>query len=397
MQNKIYDIAIVGSGLVGSSLVVALHKLNVEFNLNLNIVIIDKKTRLEISQQLNPELDNRGIVLSRSSIDFLQDIQLWRNLLEQSYKINQIHISEQDSFGCVFLESKKFNLDYFGYLIPIADLINTLNIQINCTKLTQAVKAVKQNLDSKNWQIILDNNESIESKLLIASDGDNSFVREYLNIPTKVIDYQKKSLVANLNSGHTRAFQRFTKHGIYALLPFGKNKSKFILSGPNNIIDYYLQEINNKELIAQINHTMSGRIPIVTEIEHKTSYNLKLIQALQITGSRLILIGNAANTLPPVMAQGYNLGLRDVAVLVKLFKASLFENKNIDYNFILNKYASLRAEDHRVTTEAAHCVTNIFEHNSAIIKTLRKIGLAGVGLSLPNKNKIVYQGVGYAT
>ena len=399
MHIQRYDITIIGAGLIGSSLIIALNKLNVEFNLNLKIAIIDKKNRLDIAQQLNPELNNRGIVLSRSSIDFLQKIHVWDQMLENSYKIDSMHISAQNSFGGVYLESKNFNLDYFGYITPIASLINVLNLSSKCTTINQSVTSLslKQDVTDINWQINLANDQQIISKLVIAADGENSLVRNYLNIPTKVIDYQQKSLVANLDCGHTKAFLRFTTHGTYALLPFGENKSKFILSSSNKAINYYMLPENNLALIAQINQVMGGRIPVVTAVTSKVSYSLKLSQALCVTQTRLILIGNAANTMHPVVAQGYNLGLRDVAGIVALFRAGLIKNNkssNTFYDWIVNQYADLRAEDHRKTVGITHEINSIFTNNLNIIKVSRKIGLFGVGMSLSLKKQIVQFGIG---
>lgn len=375
-----FDLAIIGGGLVGASLAHALA------DSRLKIAMIDQ---LPAESLYSPVLDNRGLALAYNTAQILAKLNIWHKLLAQVYPINTVHVSEQGSFGFTKLTADKLNLPALGYVVSAsslgAALIADLPSNISIIRPANIIDLIyKQN----NWQLTL-NNQQITAKILVAADGTNSILHNKLQIPVASKNFQHSAIVCNVYTSqaeNTIAYERFTSDGVLAFLPFGKNKLKCVWTVDNNLVNNLIN-LSDIDFLNKLQSSIGFRLGRLISIDKPVVFPIKQSQASIIYRNNAVLIGNAANTLHPVAAQGFNLGVRDVVVLANLLK------QNAD----LNNYPALRDKDHTTTQNNTNRLVEIFNSKSLFIKSARRCGLLATQFLPILNTHITAQGVGLWT
>lgn len=375
------DIAIIGGGLVGASLARAL------VGSNLKIVVIDSQPADSL---YTAGLDNRGLALSYPSSQILAELGVWSQLASQAFAIKTVHVSEQGSFGFTKLQADKFNIPALGYVLSASAIGAALLQNLEQLPNTEVIRPVKiehldYNANDKFWTIKLSNRQ-IASKLLIAADGSNSSVRSMLNIPLNIQDFQQSAVVTNINLSTEQldiAYERFSAHGVFALLPFGKHKVKCVWTLHNSQLEQ-VKALTDQEFLQVIQTVFGFRLGKFISVEKRIIFPIQHLQANKLYSQNAVLIGNAANTLHPAAAQGFNLGLRDVMVLAKILR----EDRD------LATYAAKREADHNRTQQATNNLVTLFASDLPWLKLSRRIGIVAAQFVPVLNKRITAEGLG---
>ena len=383
-----YDIAIVGGGLVGSSLACAL------FSSPYRIALIDSQPHVDIKLKAD-QLDGRSIALALSSKKMFSALGLWGSLQGHATAIKKIHISDQGHFGATRLDSARYEVESFGYLVSADHIIHTLNKHVdtldNVTRLQPyQVSAIENNSD----HVVLKQNdgEAIQASLLIAADGTNSFIRKALGIKAEEKQYQQNAIVGSVEceKAHNHiAYERFTQDGPLALLPRKGNRCGFIWMNSTKVAENNLK-VSDKVFIEKLQQAFGFRLGYIKTVSKRFSYPLSLLMSEQRVLQRVVLIGNAAQTLHPIAGQGLNLALRDIAELVELL------NKN-NLNSVdekLNTYADKRQPDIEKTIRFTDRLNFLFNADYPVLAQSRGLGLAMLGAIPVLEERIVKQNLG---
>ncbi len=385
-----FDIAIVGGGLVGSSVAIALGSSNYK------IALIDSQPLEEIKFNANQH-DGRSIALALSSKNMFSALGLWHSLKEHATAIKKIHISDQGRFGATRLDSKRYEVESFGYLVPAEHLIGTLNVQVDALpNVTRLQPYQVSNIENHHDHVILkpDNGEAIHASLLIAADGANSFIRNTLAIVVEEKQYQQMAIVGSVecdNPHHNTAYERFTNEGPLALLPRQGNHCGFIWMNPTECAKSNMQ-LSESEFTEKLQQAFGFRLGHLKTIGKRFSYPLALLMSKQRVQQRVVLIGNAAQTLHPIAGQGLNLALRDIAELVELIK----ENKLQHIDACLNSYQDRRQPDIENTIRFTDRLNFLFNADYPVLAQTRGLGLAMLGAIPVLEERIVKQNLGEA-
>jgi 2-octaprenyl-6-methoxyphenol hydroxylase len=362
-----YDIAIVGSGLVGSSLAIAL------LNHGFKVAIIDKGA---LASRSSLDFDSRALALSYTSCRCLKTLGISVEKLEHAVPMREVQITEQGHFGLTTITAETMNLPYLGMVIPADTLNAVLNQGLeHRSDLTlypnSDIKNVKQGSDSSEipatWTLELSSGKAIQTSLLVGADGSNSFIRQYLGVGVSTSEFPQSAIVVNiqLNQPHQGiAFERFMPEGSLALLPLKEDRVKCVWVVKNEALKNEMT-ISEKEFLSKLQKNFGYQLGIFKSMGKRTMYPLKQMSADNLYGSGWVLIGNAANTLHPIAAQGFNLGLRDVATLAEL----VVESKN-RYN-----YSTQRNEEKFIKNNEASAASNL----TPPVETLQNRLLAKLG------------------
>mgnify|MGYP006426550743 CR=1 FL=1 len=174
MTSQHYDIVIVGGALVGQAL--ALHL----SDLNLSIAIIEPRLFPKEKPDINRD---KALAMNASSVTFFQTLGLWESLKPYAQPIKRVHVSEKGAFSQVILNADEIGLDALGQLIPEAALSHVLLSQVESAvtwfrpnKVTQIEKT------DSGFKVILEDDTTLTTDLLVGADGAKSKVREALNI-----------------------------------------------------------------------------------------------------------------------------------------------------------------------------------------------------------------------
>jgi 2-octaprenyl-6-methoxyphenol hydroxylase len=310
--NELYDIAIVGAGLVGASLALALKATG------LRIALIDA--------HVQKTEDKRLFALNDSSVRLLAQLGVWPLIESKATPIKQIQVSRRKRFGVVKLESDEVNLPALGQMMParlleaaqqtLLEEMSTLSIYrpMQLTHLVEEEQAVVLQLQSNEGA------KTLRARYVMGVDGTKSSVRSLMRWDTTEEDSKQIAIVAEIGLSVNHqciAYERFYEEGVLAMLPLPDNTVAMILTVPENDAANLLG-MKDDEFLAHVQTLFGNRLGKLQHISARASYPLSFVLAKEAASKRVLLLGNAAHTLHPVAAQGFNLALYEVAVFLAI-------------------------------------------------------------------------------
>lgn len=393
MVNENYDVVIVGGGLVGAALAIAFK------DSEKKIALIEEKS---LSMMDVPSFDSRSIALSLASINFFKSLNLWQKISPYAAAMKTIHISEKGNFGRAQLTADDFKVDSLGEVAELWHLNQVLHqalLEKKSITLKEGIKVTNVNGKEKGYDLTLEkgkHKQKISTQLLIAADGANSSIRQFLQADDglKIKDFEKSALVCNVGLSQKKAdvaYERFTKTGPLALLPLVDKRAALVWSLEHDIAKSYL-DMSDVDFKNELQQHFGYRAGVFKSIGKRQVFPL-LAKKMEKTifSPGLIFIGNAAQSLHPVAGQGFNLALRDVAHLVECFSNDAAFK---DIENTLNQYWQLREKDREKTIAYSEGLLTLFGYQSAPFKKARATGLFLLD-NLPALKRLVIQyGVG---
>lgn len=377
------QVIIVGGGMVGLSLSLMLAKANIAVKL-LEAVKYPNYDHQNVAPY-HSSFDARNTALSRRSVQIYQKLGLWDALQQHATPILQVHITEQGSFGKARLIAEQEKVESFGQVIENAWLGRVLLTQVRqqplielidgvqVTALTQDAEQV--HIEAKRGDEVL----KLESKLLIAADGRDSFCRQAIGVGVDVHDYDQVAIVTTVQTSKPHdqvGFERFSALGPLALLPLpGEYRRSVVWPVKKGTEGEWLGEENDQHFLDALQKTYGDRAGKFEKTGKRFSYPLSQVLAHKQAVGRVILMGNAAHTIHPVAGQGFNLCLRDADVLVRYLVNQLTTSDDIGNPDNLLAYEQARLSDQQRVIKFCDTVVRGFSNQNPLLKLIRNTGL----------------------
>lgn len=393
-NNTLFDILIVGGGMVGASLAVAL------IPLNLKVGLIDA---YEFGVAEQPSYDDRAIALSYGSSLIYKGMGLWDELASKTTPINKIHISDRGHFGAARLSAEKEKVPALGYLAESRVLGKQLYDCLQKSNIELIVPAKVCTIDEAEDHLLVtlqqgEKSHQLKTKLLVGSDGTQSKVREISGIGVNRSEYNQAALIANISTEkphENQAFERFTETGPIALLPLSDNRCSLVwthdTSQGNVDLDATLA-LDDQAFLKKLGAEFGYRLGRFTKVGKRSSYPLALVTSNRNTAARTVIIGNASHTMHPVAGQGLNLALRDIAVLAELI--CQYHSDDLGSEKLLEDYEALRKADLKTTVRYTDSLVRLFSNDSFLLGHARAGGLMTVDRIAPLRKWITRQSMG---
>jgi 2-octaprenyl-6-methoxyphenol hydroxylase len=381
-----YDIVIAGGGMVGSSLALALAPLG------LRVAIVEQVDRVAEQQ---PSFDDRSTALSRSTQRMFEAIGTWDAVVAAATPITSVHVSDKGRFGFAHIDAAEQGVEALGYVVinrvlggVLQDALNGVDgLDVLCPAAITAAKpgldrvtvTVEQNVDSKDFTC----------RLLVAADGANSRVRDMVGIGVNQVAYGQRAIIGNLlpeKPLRNRAFERFTDDGPLAVLPVAEGRAGFVWVVAERDADHVLA-LEDDGFLTELQQTFGNRLGALTRVGKRSSYPLSLSKAIRLTGKRTVLVGNSAHGLHPAAAQGFNLGLRDVAALCDCIADACAGAGDPGATEALARYAEWRRSDQRKLVHFTDGLVRLFGDSRPPIPALRDAGMLAFDL-VPGVRKL---------
>ena len=438
-DNSEYDLIIVGGGLAGASLAVALmsqlaggvsartagdagRKSGRKSSRQYRVAVVEAYAP---DDDLQPSYDDRSIALSWGSRLIYQQIGVWPVLAPHAEAIKNIHISDRGHFGVTRLTAEQEGVEALGYVVenrPVgAELFRLMNeaqhgqtdpaVQLDLYCPAQ-LTALKQDDDrvSIELELVADRQSgqaaapapatvSLQADMLVAADGNNSRVLKLLNIGSTRQDYKQSAVITNITPGRAHAnvaYERFTETGPLAMLPMRGNRCSVVWTlPPDEAAD--LCAMDEEAFRQRLQQAFGYRLGEIRKVGKRAVYPLFLQSASEMVHGRVAILGNAAHSVHPVAGQGFNLALRDVALLTDLIDRGWRQAGTaggMDVTQILDEYARLRSEDIQQVYRFTDTLVKLFSNAISPLAHARSCGLLLVDLLPDIKHTLAAHSMG---
>lgn len=384
-----YDVIIVGGGLVGSSLALALR------DLPLSVALVE--ARLPTSE------DPRLFALNISSIQLLSHLGLWPAIEKEASPINAVHVSHRGHFGAVRLNASDADLPTLGHVVPAycieAAIHEALLAETRITRYCPArVVAVQPGDTETQLTLTTESGElTLSSSLIIGADGTESTLRDALNIPTETIDYHQSAIVARIGVSEAHrgiAYERFADGGALAMLPLPDQTCASIWSAPTDQATQLMQ-LNDADYLAACQRVMGHRLGRLLSMSPRAHFPLRMKRALSGVSSHVFLLGNALHTLHPIAAQGFNLALYEVATLVEGFVQGLARGETITPHTLQTLSERTQAQQ-TISVGVSDRLARVFTKPQPGLSTLAGFCMLGLDCLPPLKKLFIQRMTGRA-
>lgn len=391
------DIAIVGGGLVGASLALALAP-------RWRVVVLEGRQPPAVPEGDIPAgpWDERCLALNDGSRRIYQHLGLWPALQAQAAPIVSTQISERGRFGVARFSAAEAGLEALGWNTPLRVIATALWQQLQaseCELLSPArVRDVSSQATHTTLEVALEDggqeiDTQLRTRLVVAADGADSTVREKLGVGSKVRDYHQHAIVSavRINRPHRGvAYERFIPDGPFAILPKAVDACSMIHTIPSTRLDE-LMALNDAAYLQCAQAIFGGRLGHFAALGRRMPHPLKRVLSQAGTAPRAVFIGNAAQNLHPVAAQGFNLGLRDAANLA----AMLEKAEDPGDAAVLADFATARAADRSAARGITDVLVRTFSNRAPGLAQLRHWGLLGAQLVPPIHQHMLRQHLGH--
>lgn len=377
------QVIIVGGGMVGLSLALMLAKANIAVKL-LEAIKYPNYGDVNL-EPYHSSFDARNSALSRRSVQIYQELGLWDALQQHATPILEVHITEQGSFGKARLRAEQEKVESFGQVIENAWLGRVLLTQVRQQPMIELIDGVqvtslKQDQNLAYIEAKRDNEMvSLQSKLVIAADGRDSFCRTALGIGASEHDYDQVAIVTTVQTSKPHkhvGFERFSPLGPLALLPLPSECHRSVVwpvkKGTEN---EWLGDDNDQHFLDALQQTYGDRAGKFEKTGRRFSFPLSQVLAEKQAVGRVILMGNAAHTIHPVAGQGFNLCMRDAYVLVRYLTEQVTQSNDIGEPSMLLAYEQARLTDQQRVIKFCDTVVRGFSNQNPVLKLLRNTGL----------------------
>ncbi len=374
MDETTHDVLIVGGGLVGASLACALH------GSGLNVALAEASAG---QAQHAPSFDERNLALARASRNALTALGVWKHVASRPSPIERIHISSRGDFGAVRLSASDYGLDAFGAVVVARELGAALEARLaeldslvryrpaRVTGLEQGPDRVRVRMQTVHGE------QQIATRLIVAADGTESAVRTHLGIEVERHDYAQTLFVSTVQCERAHAqvaYERFTESGPVALLPLAAQLMGSICTVPAADADSIaaLDDEGYQEFLQQ---RFGWRLGRLLRVGKRSAYPLQRVCANALTATRGVIVGNAAQTIHPIGAQGFNLGLRDALTLAEELVVAKQAGRDPGAAPGLERYARRRQVDRDATLEFSDGLVRLFSNRFRPLRAFRSLGL----------------------
>ena len=365
------DVAIVGGGMVGASLALALAGTRVR-------VALIEAVRADAAGQAS--FDERTTALGNGSQRILDTLGVWAQLAAHAGPVREIQVSEAGQLGAARLRAADQGLAALGFVVPNRQIGLALWQALAArSELELRVPARVQEIHFATRHVRLQvaaagiTDEEIEARVVVAADGALSLLARQAGIASVVEDYQQVAVVVHVATDRAAngvAYERFTPSGPLAVLPLRDGGYTVVWTlTPERALEVLV--LGDDLFIAQLQQCFGWRIGRIVSAGVRASYPLRLSRAQSVQGPRLALVGNAAQALHPVAGQGFNLGLRDAALLAEILVAA----NDPGAPAVLEEYQRRRATDRRGMIGFTDGLVKLFASERAGIALARSLGL----------------------
>ena len=392
------DLIIVGAGMVGSTLALALE------GSGLNIVVLDASP-LEVAD-FDPlgGFEPRVSALSAASQRILQRVGAWPGIAaRRASPYTDMHVWDGSGTGQIHFSAETVHAEVLGHIVEnrvVQDALLETMQRGGKLQLIGDARVEQLTQTAEGWRLTLGDGRELHTPLLIAADGANSAIRRLAGCETREWDYLHQAIVTSVRCSevHQRtAWQRFTDDGPLAFLPLERDGDRHWCSIVWSVTEAEakrLMALDDLAFCAALERAFEQRLGEVLEVDPRLCIPLRQRHAKRYVQPGLALIGDAAHTIHPLAGQGVNLGLLDAAVLAEVLKAAIARGERAADVRVLSRFERRRMPHNLAMMAAMEGFERLFQADPLPLRWLRNTGLKAVEALPEAKALFVRQALG---
>ncbi len=379
------DIVVIGAGLVGLSAAITFAQQGKK------VILVDAKKPVIKLKKL---MDERVYALTPATVKWLADIGVWAHVdASRVCDINAMHLFDEANQS-LMLRDEDANLPKLGVIVENQQLMHALLTQLNALNVTflTDVPCEKIQHNQADVALFLKNNTTIKTKLMVAADGVDSWVRREAGIAIRKNDYDQTAIVANFKTAKSHgnmAMQWFSHHQTLALLPLPNQQVSMVWSVSTKKANELLL-LTEAELAQTVLEESKGILGELELVGKTMSFALNQQTANKFIENRLVLIGDAAHQIHPMAGQGVNLGFRDV---IQLSSQMTKQHSMIDLGeqSFLRQYERTRKSDVAAMNRLTSGLDWLFASENSLVIKIRQWGFYNINKQIDIKKRLMQQ------
>jgi len=375
MEQRDFDVAIVGGGLVGASLACALAPLGFA------VALVDAAPRSVLAG------DPRKLALAAASLNALSALGVLARLGTPPTPIRRVEVSRSGDFGRLCIEADEFGRPAFGGVVLAGDLGAALQRSVDALPGLRQVRGRAETINGEGRTLRVQREdggaETWRARLVVAADGAHSPLRASAGIGVDTHDYGQTLIVTSARlsaAAPGTAYERLTDSGPCAMLPMSGGRHGALMGVARDQADA-LMALDDTGFVALLQQRFGWRAGRVSELGERSAWPLISTIAERLTADRLVLVGNAAQAIHPIGAQGFNLGLRDALSLVDAIEERRGDAAvDPGTEAVLADYTARRRDDRERTLAFSDGLARITATASPLHRLGRSLGFAALNL-----------------
>ncbi|WP_434678522.1 2-octaprenyl-3-methyl-6-methoxy-1,4-benzoquinol hydroxylase [Pseudomonas sp. R1-18] len=371
------DVLIVGAGMVGSALALALQ------GSGLDIIVVDGGSLSVKPFDSQSAFEPRVSALSAASQRILQRLDVWDGIAARRVSpYGHMHVWDGSGTGQIHFSASSVHADVLGHIVENRVVQDALLDRLHDSDIGLLGNARLEQMrhSGDDWLLTLSDGRRLRAPLVIAADGANSAVRRLTGTPTREWDYMHHAIVTSVRcaDSHKRtAWQRFTDDGPLAFLPLERGDEHWcsIVWSVTPKEAERLMALGDEPFCRALEQAFEGRLGQVLAADSRLCVPLRQRHAKRYVARGLALIGDAAHTIHPLAGQGVNLGFLDAAVLAEVLRHAADRGENLADMRVLARYERRRMPHNLALMAAMEGFERLFQTDRMPLRWLRNTGL----------------------
>ncbi|MBO1538141.1 2-octaprenyl-3-methyl-6-methoxy-1,4-benzoquinol hydroxylase [Pseudomonas sp. OA65] len=372
------DLLIVGAGMVGSALALALQ------GSGLQVLLLDGSPMSVKPFDSQAAFEPRVSALSTASQRILDRLGVWDGITtRRASPYTDMHVWDGSGTGQIHFSAASLHAETLGHIVENRVVQDALLDRLHDCDLGLLANARLEQMrrSGDDWLLTLADGRTLRAPLVIAADGANSAVRRLTGVATREWDYLHHAIVTSVRSARPHrktAWQRFTDNGPLAFLPLerdGQHDWCSIVWSTTPEEAQRLMVLDDTAFCSELERAFEGQLGPVLSADPRLCVPLRQRHAKRYVAEGLALIGDAAHTIHPLAGQGVNLGFLDAAVLAEVLLQAAARGERLADVKVLSRYERRRMPHNLALMAAMEGFERLFQADPLPVRWMRNTGL----------------------
>ncbi|MDK9556481.1 FAD-dependent monooxygenase [Marinobacter sp. M216] len=398
-----FDVLVVGGGMIGAALALGLSRQG------WRVGLVEGSDRAPLVSRMPPadgvaDFEPRVSAISVASQQLLQELGVWQEVVAGRHcPYQKMTVWDGDGTGRIHFDAAELQAGALGTIVENRAIVRALfeALEVSEVELIDGVKVTGWWQDGDQQGIELADGHSLGARLVVAADGANSRLRQWVGLPTREWDYDQQAIVCTVQTAQSHRFtawQRFSPTGPLAFLPLlsesGDEHFCSIVWSQDTEEARRLMALDEARFVAELEAAIEREMGAVVSVSRRFAFPLRQRHAKDYVARGFALVGDAAHTIHPLAGQGANLGYGDVRALLDELSRARGAGLSPAEPLVLARYQRRRKAENLAMMAAMEGFKQLFARDELPLRWLRNTGMRWLDGLGPVKHRLAAEAMG---